>query len=118
MAASDDAVRLLLMTAGGSEHTNVRWHADNCTRLAMQWPSLAAALADLLAAYEVPVPTPFRAAASIMRGVAPDPEVDALERAETPVGARFNGPWCMCPLGPDTDGRGHLSGEGRCHGLG
>lgn len=104
MTASDDAVRLLLLTAGGNGHADTRYHKDQCTRLAMQWPSLAAALADLLAAYEVPVPSPFRAAASVMRG----------EAASQPAQPTENGAWCFCFGGPNADGRGHLRGEAGC----
>lgn len=35
-------------------------------QLAMQWPSLAAALGDLLAEHDLPVPGPFRHAQNVM----------------------------------------------------
>lgn len=43
-----------------------RFHAKAHT-LAMQWPSLAAALGDLLAEHDLPVPGPFRAAQNVMK---------------------------------------------------
>jgi hypothetical protein len=112
MMTVSDAVRLLVLTAGGSEHTNERYHRDQCVRLAMQWPSLAAALADLLAAHDVPIPPSFRSARAAMHGMAADPGIDAAERAVQPL---ENGAWCFCSGGPNADGRGHLRGEAGCN---
>jgi hypothetical protein len=105
----DEAVRLLLMTAGGTEHTNERWHKDNCARLAMQWPSLAAALAEVLVAHDKPVPQPFRAAANVMRGEMP------VGAPVLPLPATDEGEWCWCREGGVHDGKGHLKGMEGCN---
>jgi hypothetical protein len=100
----NDAVRLLVLAASGGEHGGSRYHQDQCVRLAMQWPSLAAALADLLEANDYGVPSAFRSARAVMRA----------EAARQPAQPTANGTWCLCRRGPDGDGRGHLRGDGRC----
>lgn len=40
---------------------------DRCTRLAMEWPSLAAALGDWLNLHGVGAPGPFRQAQNVVR---------------------------------------------------
>jgi hypothetical protein len=46
------------------------YREEQCRRLALQWPSLAAALANLLAAHDRPVPRALRMAANVAREVA------------------------------------------------
>jgi hypothetical protein len=86
MTDKERAVELLLLTMSNADGGERYWR-DQCVRLAMQWPSLAAALADLTAAYEMPTPPPFRAAASVLRGELPG--MSEVSRC-VPVG------WCYC----------------------
>lgn len=57
------ALDALLELAGNA---NAGAPSERARALALQWPSLAAALADLLAAHEVPVPRPWRTAANVV----------------------------------------------------
>jgi hypothetical protein len=52
-------------------------HVERARTVAVQWPSLAAALGELLAAYEMPVPRPLRAAARLLAEERMDPEKGA-----------------------------------------
>jgi len=104
MTEREESLRLLLKAASGDGSTSGRYHQDQTVRLAMQWPSLAAALADLLAAHDYGVPHAFRSARAVLRG----------EAAEQPAQPLENGSWCFCMAGPNADGRGHLRGERGC----
>lgn len=59
------------------------WRDVKAHQLAVQWPSLAAALGDLMAAHELPLPAPLRRAAQVARNeeritfLAGPPSVDA-----------------------------------------
>lgn len=82
MTDKDTALERLLDVVTGPQHD------ERARQLALQWPSLAAALGDLVAAYEMPLPRPFRAAANLVRE----------ERSMPPVAAvpdRVNN-WCYC----------------------
>jgi hypothetical protein len=83
-------------------------HAERARQLAMQWPSLAAALGDFIAAHDYAIPRPLRAAANLVREELGKPPVAAV--------AEPGPPWCNCPNGPSvTRGvRGHLKGGRGC----
>lgn len=114
-------------------------HAERARVLAFTWPSLAMAFADLLAAHDMRVPRPFRAAANVLaaedtRAVAGMGSCATCGHVQHQHGERGcyqctlcsgfqplrapqpldNGPWCFCPNGASNGGRGHLKGEGSC----
>lgn len=59
--------------------------------LAVQWPTLAAALADLLAAHDMRVPRPFRRAAAMVHS---DPVVMVSRVPKMKMN------WCACDAAP------------------
>lgn len=68
MTDKEKALRLVLavVSAGGEEMHSRHWQAQ-VRQLAITWPSLAAALADLLTAHGMVVPRPLHSAAVVLR---------------------------------------------------
>lgn len=83
MDARDKAMRELLAIAGNAD---AGMPTERARVLALQWPSLAAALANLLAAHDMPVPRPFRAAANVLAAEADEVSYDPK--------------WCYCQRRP------------------
>lgn len=81
------ALERLLELAGNADDGSVV--TARARLLALQWPSLAAALAELLAAHDMRVPRPFRRAAAAVAEEASVPELPALPQS-----------WCHCVRRP------------------
>lgn len=104
----DRALNELLELVGDADAAGTPFDEARARALAMQWPSLAAALANLLAAHDMRVPRPLRVAASIVN------IGEGKVLAQKVVDAVRQGAWCFCAAGGNEGGRGHLKGEGGC----
>jgi hypothetical protein len=67
----DRALEELLELVGDADAAGTPFNEARARTLAMQWPSLAAALANLLAAHNMRTPRPWRTAANLMREETP-----------------------------------------------
>jgi hypothetical protein len=86
---SDKDVALQRLLDVVTNPNSVEW----ARQLAMQWPSLAAALGDFIAAHEYGVPRPLRAAANLVREELGKPPVATVAEPNT---SRGLGGWCFC----------------------
>lgn len=64
-----EQIRERLFQAIGGLHGTLSKQEFNqkCHKLAMEWPSLAAAVGDVMVMYSLPVPGPFRHAQNVMK---------------------------------------------------
>lgn len=98
----DRALNELLELVGDADAAGTPFTMERARTLAVQWPSLAAALANLLAAHDMRTPRIWRAAARLA-GDEPEAGKEVAPSA-----------WCFCAAGGNAGGRGHLKGEGNC----
>ena len=93
-----------LLEVLNSEPPTGEVYSMRSSQLAVLWPTLAAALADVMQAHDLPPSRGLRAAALVVRA----------DQAQNAAADALNGAWCFCQGGPNADGRGHLKGEQGC----
>jgi hypothetical protein len=103
MSDKENALDRLLEVLN-SEPPTGEVYSMRSSQLAVLWPTLAAALADVMQAHELPPARGLRAAALVVRA----------DRAQNAAADTESGAWCLCLNGPNEDGRGHLKGEQGC----
>lgn len=103
MSDEENALQRLLDVLN-SEPPTGEVYSMRSSQLAVLWPTLAAALADVMVAHNLPPARGLRAAALVVRA----------DKAQAAAVDAESGAWCFCLSDPNQDGRGHLSGEQGC----
>lgn len=93
-----------LLEVLNSEPPTGEMYSMRSSQLAVLWPTLAAALADVMQAHDLPPSRGLRTAALVVRA----------DQSQNAAADALEGAWCFCFGGPNADGRGHLRGEQGC----